>query len=191
MAFLQTNYSDLGNTEYGPLPEGNYEVVIQSATEKETKNGKQALALDLVVRNDLKAVPELASTNGKYANRHIFNDFWKRNINGVYAYDTSHFQYLLDAINVPEGTPIQTFEIFLGMLQGKPVNVFVTVEDNTYNGTTTQINRIAPWGFGKSNFPNVMHTFNKKDEQSATAGNGSPFTEDGRPIDISEDDLPF
>lgn len=186
MAFLQTNYSDLGNTEYGPLPEGNYEVVIQSATEKETKNGKQALALDLVVRNDLDNVPQLTETNGKYKNRHVFNDFWKRNVNGEYAYDTSHFQYLLDAINVPEGTPIQTFEIFLGMLQGKPVNVFVTVEDNTYNGTTTKINRIAPWGFGKSNFPNVMHTFNKKDEQSSSA-----TFNDAHPVNVMEDDLPF
>ena len=42
------------SNDFSPLPEGEYEVVIKSATERATKMEKKETQLQLVIRNDLK-----------------------------------------------------------------------------------------------------------------------------------------
>lgn len=188
MSFLTTDYSNLETTpSYGPLPQGEYEVVIQSASHKVTKNGKEALSLDLVVRNDLANVPALANANGKYQNRHIFFDEWKRNVNGQYQFKMDHLLMILGGAGIPEGVQVKSFEDLLDMLQGKPVKVYAKVEDNEYNGEVTKINTIAPWNITKTSYPQVNHQFNAND---AIKGN-NPFVSEASPIDIPENDLPF
>ena len=49
MALFTTDYSNLESNDFSPLPEGEYEVVIKSATERATKNGKEETQLQLVV----------------------------------------------------------------------------------------------------------------------------------------------
>ncbi|MFC6261983.1 DUF669 domain-containing protein [Levilactobacillus fujinensis] len=195
--FMNTDYSNNTGGDYDALPAGNYEMIINNAKEDATKNGAETLQIDLLVRNDLDKVADLAETNGKFHNRHIFVDNWKRKATN--QYDLDGFQYILQAAGVPENTPLHTVDDFIKLINGAAVRVFVKQEDNTYNGTTTTVNRVAPWNFEVTQFPQVQHTY--KDRKNApTAGNSAPspaantsnpFANTGDSVDISEDDLPF
>src|SRR5699024_10256662 len=81
-------------------------MLINKAQEAATKNGKEKLQIDLIVRKDLDNVQGMEETNKKYHNRHVFHDNWKTDVNGSYQYDTTKFQYILDAIGVPKNLNI-------------------------------------------------------------------------------------
>jgi len=179
MGFMTTNYADNKQTSgYSPLPTNEYEMIIKGATERSTKKGSESFTIDLVVRNDLNNVPGMEKTNGAYHDRHVFQDNWKSTIKGVYQYDTDKFQYILDAVGVPENTPIDSMDDLIKMITGKPVLVYVKKEDNNYNGEVTQINRVAPWGYKKTKFASVGHEFKEKQTTAYTA-------------DVDDEDLPF
>lgn len=185
MSFITTNYTNNESNDYGALPTGNYEMVIHDVVEKATKNGKEAMTVRLIVRNDLKQVPKLAETNGKYANRYVFNDNWKREKPEGYVYDMESLMYILEAANVPEGTSFANFEELANALRGKAVNVYVKEEEDSYNGGTR--NSVAPWGYKKSEFPQVQHTF-KKDKQNGAA---DPYAAQAVTTADVEANLPF
>lgn len=184
---FKVDYSKVEESSFGVLPEGNYECVIESSQEKATKNGKEALNIRLIVRNDLKNVPELAETNGKYANRYLFDDHWKRDIDGRYIYDMNNLMYVLKAAGIPEGTEIRSMDDLHDILRGKPVKVYTKVEINDYNNQ--EENTIAPWGYSKSDYPNVQHQFKNDGGKEQPAENPFQNVESG--ADISDDDLPF
>ena len=181
MTLFTTDYSNLESNDFSPLPEGEYEVVIKSATERATKNGKEETQLQLVVRNDLKKTSELQA---KYANRVIFVDEWKRTIDGQYKMD--NFMHYLNGIGVPEGTLIESFEQLLDMFRGKPVRVFVKQEENEYKGEKQIVNRVAPWNFKNTKFPQVNHEWKEKDKDNKQSNN--PFENN---VDIDDSTLPF
>lgn len=163
MTLFTTNYSEVQeNTGYTPLPQGEYEMVIKSVKENVTQKGSESMQFDLVVRNDLKAVPALAETNGKYADRHVFHDEWKRNKPAGYKYEQNNFMYYLKAAGVPEGTPINSLQDLFNLLIGKPVRVYVKKESNTHNGETKERNTCAPWSFKESEYKEVNHVYKEK-----------------------------
>lgn len=163
MTLFTTNYSDVQESAgYSPLPTGEYEMVIKSVKEHVTPNGKESMQFDLIVRNDLKAVPALAETNGKYADRHVFHDEWKRNTNGGYKYEQNNFMYYLKAAGVPEGTAINSLQDLFNLLTNKPVRVYVKKEEQTYNGEKQERNTCAPWGFKTSEYKEVNHQYKEK-----------------------------
>lgn len=184
--FLTANYSETKESNYDALPTGEYEMIINNAKETATKNGAESFQIDLIVRNDLDNVPSMAETNAKYHNRHVFNDNWKRKKTG--QYDMQSFQYILQAVGVPEGTRISTIDDFINALVGKPVKAYVKKEDNEYNGEVTKVNRVAPWNYSKTNFANVQHV--SKNDNSKSNGS-DPFEKSAAPIDINDSDLPF
>lgn len=179
MALFTTDYSNVNEMDFGPLPEGEYEVIITQASEGSTPNGKEKVGLRLVVRNDLGQVPDLAKTNGKYANRIIFVDEWKRTIDGQYKYKIDNFMHYLNGVGVPEGTQVKDFEHLLSLMRNKPVRVFVKQEENEYKGEKETVNRVAPWNFKRTKFEQVNHEFKERENDN----NG--------PIDIDDDTLPF
>lgn len=166
MTFFTTNYKDLKEApSYGALPKGEYEMVIAKAAFQANTNGKESLFLDLVVRNDLQGVPDLQATNGKFANRHIFYNLWKRDLNNQYMFDPEHLQYILAGANVPEGMSFSTLEEFENALNRRPVLVYTTVgKDNKGEDR----NDVAPWGFKKSAYPQVQHNFEKPNQGQAS-----------------------
>ena len=184
---FKVDYSNVKESSFGPLPTGNYECVIQSTSEKTTPNGKEAFNVKLVVRNDLSKVQGLEETNGKYANRILFNDHWKRDIDGRYIYKMEDLMYVLKAAGIPEGTEIRSIDDLHEILRGKPVKVYTKVELNDYNNE--EENTIAPWGYSKSDYPNVQHQFKKDDDKKQSDDNPFQGVESG--TDISNDDLPF
>jgi len=180
MSFIKADYSKNEDNNYDPLPKGNYEMVIQSAQERATKNGAESLQLKLVVRNDLDAASDLQK---KYHNRVVFMDNWKRKATN--QYDMDGFQYILDACKIPEGTDIPDVQGFMDAITHKPVKCYVTVREQEYKGEEQKDNQIAPWGFSESKYPNVQHKFKKAKDGS------DPFDENSKPIDITDEDLPF
>lgn len=181
--FLKTNYSNNTGNSYEPLPSGNYEMIINSAQETATKSGAESLQLDLLVRNDLDGVAELANTNKKYHNRHVFMDNWKRKATN--QYDLDGFQYILQAVGVPEGKPLATVDDFMNLITGSAVKVYVKLQEDSYQGNKTMKNRVAPWNFEKTAYPQVQHTY------KPGQGTSNPFADDGDQIDVKESDLPF
>lgn len=174
MSFIKSDYSKNEESNFEPLPAAEYEMIIQSAQERATKNGAESLQLKLVVRNDLDGSNE---NQKKYHNRVVFMDNWKRKATN--QYDMQGFQYILDACKIPEGTDIPTVQAFMDMISGKPVNVYVQKSENEYNGNTTEINQIAPWNIKETKFPNVQHKF--KD----------PNPVDSKAPEVTDQDLPF
>ena len=193
MAFLTANYkNNQQGGNYDPLPQGIYEMVIKSAQETATPNGSESLQLDLVVRNDLDKVPELAETNAKYHNRHVFMDNWKRK--STHQYDMEGFQYILEGAQVPEGTVLNSVDDFIKWISGRPVRVFVKKIKDTYNGETKDKNQVAPWNIDKTKFTTMNHVFkdnNQPQGQPQAQQNSDPFAGNGQQIDISDDSLPF
>lgn len=175
MAFMTTNYKDNESNDYSALPQGEYEMIINKAQEAATKNGKEKLQIDLVVRKDLDNVQGMEETNKKYHNRHVFHDNWKTDINGSYQYDTTKFQYILDAIGVPENLAINSVDELIEIITGKAVRVYVKQEFSSYSGK--EENRVAPWGYKKTEYPLTSSTSFDRTTTST--------------LDISDDDLPF
>jgi len=95
------------------------------------------------------------------------------------------FQYILDAIGVPEGTQINSIEDFLNVLSGKVAKVYVKKEKNEYNGNVNDVNRVAPWNFSKSDYPQSNHQFKENSGADPFSGNNTSAP------NVSDDDLPF
>ena len=196
MTFITTDYSNLETQGgYEALPTGEYEVFIAKAGENATPSGAETLQLDLIVRNDLVSVPALAATNGKYANRHVFMDNWKRK--ATQQYDTESFMYILQAVGVPAGTQVSSVESFINLINGKPARVYIKKEIDSYN-TTDQSNpvyrnAVAPWNFSATKFMDVNHTGREEQpqaQQTQQQPQQDPFAGNG-PIEVNKEDLPF
>ncbi|WP_461241225.1 DUF669 domain-containing protein, partial [Paucilactobacillus sp. N302-9] len=86
------------------------------------------------------------------------------------------------AAEIPEGTQLGSIEDFMNAIANKPVLVYVKKEPNEYQGKTTDVNQVAPWNFSKTKFESVQHTW---------ANKSGSMKDNGKPIEISSDDLPF
>lgn len=173
---FKVDYSGIKTNDFEPLPAGEYEMIIHDTQEKATKNGKEAFNVQFAVRPDLKHVPELAETNGKYANRRVFYDEWKRDINGKYQYKVENFQYLFQAAGIPEGTEINSMDDLHDLLYHKPVRVYVKKEFSDYRNDYE--NTVAPWNIKPTKYPKV--TYGEDD---------APFKPSG--VDVEDEELPF
>lgn len=183
MSFITTDYSNLDKGGYDALPTGEYEVFIAKAGENATPRGAETLQLDLVVRNDLTQVPSLAATNGKYANRHVFMDNWKRKATN--QYDTQSFMYILDAVGVPEGTVINSVSEFINLIEGKTARVYIKKEVDDYNtkdpNNPEYRNAVAPWNFSATKFKEFNHTGKRENKNSSQSPN----------LQMPDGDFPF
>lgn len=186
MAFITSDYSNNGG-KFKPLPAGTYELIIKDARMGATQGGSEFIGLTMVVRNDLKNVPDLASTNGKYANRLLFHNEFKRldEKTDKRAYSQSNLQNLLEAVGFPEGQALNTMEDFLNALKGKPVNANVELKYSEYHNENR--NSIKPWEIKPTKFPQVAHVW----KDNSKAAQGPLDTPNSKPIETGDDDLPF
>ncbi|MGQ5708808.1 DUF669 domain-containing protein [Lactobacillus sp. PSON] len=174
MAFIHTDYSNIKENDYSPVPEGTYEVNIEDVAQDATKGGTEFIELKLRVRKDLdKAMPD---TNGKYHNRMLFQNEWKRKKTG--AYDQENLMRYLKAAKVPDNVTLDSFDDFADALRGKNVRVYVKVEDNTYKGKTETRNTMAAWNFEQTKYPT--------DTQQSSE---DPF--EATDNTITDEDIPF
>lgn len=176
MAFLTTDYSNNKRDDFPALPTAEYEVIITDAKERQTRSGAESLQLQLTVRNDLDSLNALQK---KYHNRIVFVDNWKRRATN--EYDMQGFQYIVEAVNIPEGTQLESVGDFCKALTGKPARVYIKKTTDRYNGEEREVNRVAPWNFKETKYPDVQHQFKDDD----------PHADSTEPVDLDSDDLPF
>lgn len=204
MTFFNTNYSEVGSFEL--VPEGEYEVVISAVENTLSKETKvPMLKLTLTIRTDVDQPAQ---------KRKMFDNL-------VASEKTMFkFQQIAKAVGFAEGMAINSIEDFGKQLKFKGVRIKVKHKENTYKNETKMKDEIAyyiepkvPYGGGdpgqgsgvdpfmlpgmQDNLPHVPSgadappapKANKTKKTKAT--DAPPWEDAGRPIDISEDDLPF
>lgn len=115
------NYDDVfeGNDL---IPQGDYEVIVKKAEEKETKDGsKKYISIQLAVRNDI---------DQKYKNKIIFECLFKGKDTG--KYQMKQFNTISKALKIPNGKNYSSLDELLGDWNNKPM--LVRIKHEEYNG---------------------------------------------------------
>ena len=167
-------------------PEGDYEVLIVKAEEKQTKNGKLGLNISMVIRNDVDQT---------YKNGFIFHTLWKRKeptaadmqVNG---YGFGQVMALGKAAQLPDGKDYPDLAAFLQDLIEKPVRVHLV--HDTYNNTEREsVSYINP-----TSFPEVRHINKKQASADVYASPAATYANQAQqaastPASLLDDDIPF
>ncbi len=188
------------------LPAGTYEMIIKSVEMRVTKGNRQHISFDLVVRDDLDKVPELAKTNAKQHRRHLFTSIWtlKDNAgNDTGKFDMNVIGYILEIAGVPR-TDFKSWEEILNALFNKPIRASVTIRENEYQGQKQKQNESTPIYFKKgATKPAYIGWFKTQyplqaamqqqlaESNPATKGGQDPFPTNEGTQNLSDKDLPF
>lgn len=148
---FSTNYENV-NDDYGTLPEGDYEVVIQNIEERTTKNGATGLNLSLVVRNDV---------DQQYKNRYIFYTLWKRKEptdadKQVQGYSYKQIMRLAKSAKLPNGKAYESIKEMCHDLMHRTLRV--TLELREWGGKQQENVKYV----NASDFPECKHVFKEK-----------------------------
>jgi Protein of unknown function (DUF669) len=163
------------------VPDGEYEVFINSVGENVTQNGSEYIQVDLIIRNDVSQ----PSRNG-----HIFHKIWRTKATG--EYNPKNFNIIGKAAELPNKKSYHSMEELFDDLRGRPVRVKVKNEKSEYNGKEYENLNVKAWEKTKIDGP-IRHV--KKEQQQQTqqqtqrAGNDGFFG--GSQITIRDEDLPF
>lgn len=156
---FSTNYEGMSDN-YGPIPEGEYEVVIRNIEERTTKNGATGINLSLVIRNDVEQ---------KYKDRYLFHTLWKRKEPTeadmqVQGYSFKQIMILAKAAKLPSGKAYENVQQLCEDLLKRPLRVTVEHETNDYNGKTRENIRYI----NESKFPECRHVYKEKKSAAAS-----------------------
>ena len=128
-------------------PEGDYEVLIESAEIRTLQSGARKIGFKYVIRNDV----EQRFQNGK-----IFHDVWKKKDPNeddllVDGFNFGQLMAIASAAALPDGQDYETLSSFLTALTGKPIKVHLYHDD--YNDKYYErVDRHYP-----TDFPQVKH----------------------------------
>ena len=138
------------------IPQGDYEVIVKKAEEKETKDGsKKYISIQLAVRNDI---------DQKYKNKIIFESLFKGKDTG--KYQMKQFNTISKALKIPNGKNYGSLDELLGDWNNKPV--LVRIKHEQYNGNTN-----ARVGFyNESKFKDCNHVWLVKTDNQQMADMG-------------------
>jgi hypothetical protein len=157
---FKVNYSEVKTTDYAPLPEGEYEIVISEVEIKDVAStGEKKIALTLTIRDDVDQVGQ---------KRKVWDDILFR--------DTMKwkFQQVAKAIQVADGKEFATIEDFARELQFKTARVKVVKEeykDKMYD-------RVKVWSVSQAKAPGPQATANPFEATGAPA----PASKDDLPF---------
>ena len=141
------------------VKEGDYEVVIKKAEEKETKDGAVYISLALVVRNDVEQ---------QYKNKYLFHSLWRTKATG--EYNKTIINTVAKSLDIPNGAKFTSLEELLAGFVGKVCKV--TIKHETYNENVNE--RVKTWSSTK--FPACNHVFKDADKQPVSQDNDDlPF----------------
>lgn len=161
MSFFNYNPNEAGSG-FDPVPAGEYEVIISEAKVATFNSGNRGLKITLTIRDDVD------QEGGK---RKVFENFVE-SANAMFK-----FHNLAKGLEWAEGDGATTLEDFANKVQYAAVRVKLKVTAAT----------------GQYAAKNEVVTYLPTQAASHSGGGfgGDPFKNDGTPIDISEDDLPF
>jgi Protein of unknown function (DUF669) len=177
---------------FAPLPEGDYEV-FATVGKYEAEPGKTPnINLQFTVRSDVEQ-------EGK--GRKVFHRFWISQVmtpregqtKSPYEWCMQNIEEFGMHVGIPDGAEFPDEAAWVNYILGKPVKARLKITE--YDGK--ERNEIA-W-FNKSDYPNMKEQVSKGVAEGtsvppagkAPVDHEDPFANDGTPIDISDDDLPF
>lgn len=160
MAF-RTNTSKASEGNFSLKPEGDYEVVIDTAEIDVNKNGKEYIKLVYVIRNDVTQ---------NYQNGLIFHSIWKKSDDkqndddrSIGGFNFGQLMAVVEAANLPDGKEYATLDDLLSELVGKSIKVHLYHDD--YNDKWYEkIDRHMP-----TDFPKVKHKAKSPEKNAPTA----------------------
>lgn len=205
--FFNFNPDDYKDEEKNDLlPTGTYEMIIKSVEMRVTKGNHQYMNFDLVVRDDLDKVPELAKTNAKQHRRHLFTSIWTLKDdegNDTGEFDMRVIGYILQIAGVPP-TNFSSWEELLNSLFNRPVRTSVTIRENEYQGKKRKQNESTArfykkgakkpsyTGWFKTQYPLQAAMQQQLAESNpATKGGQDPFPTNEGTQTVTDNDLPF
>ncbi len=106
-------------------PEGDYEVIIDTAEVTRTQSGKDKINIVYVIRNDVQQA---------YQNGLIFDSIWKKkNPNeddqSIGGYNFANLMAIANAAKLPDGKEYADLNALLAELVGKPLRVHLYHDD--------------------------------------------------------------
>lgn len=124
MAF-RTNTSKAQEGGNSLKPEGDYEVIIDTAEVTRTQSGKDKINIVYVIRNDVQQA---------YQNGLIFDSIWKKkkpneDDQSIGGYNFGQLMAIADAAKLPDGKEYAGLDDFLAELKGKPLRVHLYHDD--------------------------------------------------------------
>ena len=181
MAF-RTNTSKAQEGGNTLKPEGDYEVIIDTAEVTRTQSGKDKINIVYVIRNDVQQPCQ----NGL-----IFNSIWKKkepnaDDMSVDGYNFGQLMAVAAAAKLPDDKEYASLGDFLAELSGKPMKVHLYHDD--YNGKTYEkIDLHQP-----TEYPEIKHKAKPKPNAAGYAAPQTSFAA-AAPAAPSEgdDDYPF
>lgn len=165
---FKLDYSEV--KDFGAVPDGLYEVVINSVKEDATPNGAEFINFDFIIRNDIKQERQ---------NSHLFHRVWKTKTEN--KYNKGMIMAIAKSFGLQDGKEYQSFEQFLEDFNFKTGKVRIKNETSEYNNKTYENTNIKQ--FLNSAFPVSQHQFK-------VAGNSPDAVNESAPT-INEEDLPF
>lgn len=124
MAF-RTNASKAQEGGNSLKPEGDYEVIIDTAEVTRTQSGKDKINIVYIIRNDVQQ---------SYQNGLIFDSIWKKkNPNeddrSIGGFNFGQLMAIANAANLPDGKEYADLNALLAELVGKPLRVHLYHDD--------------------------------------------------------------
>lgn len=163
MAF-KTDFSKA--TDFGGVKDGEYEVIVKSASEDATPGGAEFINIDFVIRNDIRQ---------EFQNFHIFHRIWKKKADNKYP--IGMVMALAKNLSMQDGKEYDSLQAFLDDFSGHVCKVRVANEKSTGNNGKEYEN-LNIKQFKETVFQNTQHKWKKNDQPDTT------FT-------VEDDDLPF
>ena len=167
------------------IPDGEYEVFINTMHEDATPKGAEYISVDSIIRND---VPQ------PHRNSHIFHKIWKTKATN--DYNPKSFNMMGKAAELPNKKTYNTMEELFADFEGRPVRVRVKNEKSQGNDGITYDNlNIKMWEKTKID-GQVRHVRKEKQQTDGLtypppnqqAANNGFY---GSQITIRDEDLPF
>jgi hypothetical protein len=117
MSFFKTDYKEVGDGNFTPIPEGEYEAVISEAKKETFKSGNEGVKLTLTIRTDVDQPGQ---------KRKVFDNLT------ITEKAMFKFQQVTKAAGFPEGMDFPSVEAFIKAVTFKAVRVIIKHE--MYNG---------------------------------------------------------
>lgn len=151
--------------DFDKIPDGDYEVSVESMKEATTKNGKDKIAIGFRIREDVEQ-----PCKGRF----LWDDIWKEKDNPS-QYNHLRLDQLIGTQHVEDGTSFETVDDIARVMVGSFLIVHVKNEVDEWQGEKRERTRIKYYKSTK----HPAQTLN-----SPSSGNLSS-------IEITDDEMPF
>jgi hypothetical protein len=157
---------DYNNVGSAPVKPGEYEVYPTEFDARKAQSGNDCVIMNYTIRDDVDQPSQ--GSEIRYDNfTFTQNSLWR-------------FNQAAKAAGIPEGTDFASPEEWAKAMINRPLRI--VVGERTYNGNTYPTVKM---------FKNSLVSQAGPVNQKASSGFEDPFANNSKPIDISDDDLPF